>query len=100
MENINEAHNFAFLLDCFQASENHGRGVEAVRSIIAYLYRGDITSAGSVRRYEGDKTRIHTNVELLLEMIFGCRIHLEHDCQTWICTRTSPMNREMEMRKS
>lgn len=94
MEDVNEAHDFAFLLDCFQASENRGRGIEAVRSIVAYLYKGDITSAGSVRRYEGDKTRIHTKVELLLEMIFGCRIHLEHNCQSWICTRTSPMNHE------
>lgn len=96
MTSEQKVHDLAFLLDCFQSSENRGRGCHAVRSIVAYLYRGDITSASSVRRIEGDKTRVHTNVELLLEMIFGCRIHLEHDCKTWICARTSPKNRELE----
>lgn len=94
MQSTQESTDLAFLLDCFQTSENRGRGMECVRSIVAYLYKGDVLSAGSVRRIEGDKTRCHTNVELLLEMIFGCRIHLEHDCQVWICARTSPMNRE------
>ncbi len=68
-------------LDRIQSQENQGRGIQCVRTIILRLRQGEFEWAASIRRSEGDKTRMYPEVEKKLFDIFGCRLHFQHDCQ-------------------
>lgn len=53
-------------LDELQSTKNEGRGVSCVRTLIAYLRRGDIDSAKAVCFNEGDKIRNYPDIEEVL----------------------------------
>lgn len=74
-------------LDKLQKSENDGRGVECVKSIIAFLDNGDLKSALAIREHDGDKTANYPYVETYLTQVFGCRTHGEFNCKNWLCVR-------------
>lgn len=67
------------------SAQNNGRGIQCVKSILMLIDRGDMNTAGTIRSLEGDKTRSYPEVERLLEQIFGCRLHLTHDCKDRWC---------------
>jgi hypothetical protein len=60
-------------------------GVACVRAILHYLRRGEFVDAQTVRRVEGDKTRVYPAIEKQLLVMFGCRLHGEHGCTHWLC---------------
>lgn len=67
-------------LDLIQSQENQGRGIQCVRTIVLRLRQGEFKWAASIRRSEGDKTRMYPQVEKILFNIFGCRLHFQHNC--------------------
>jgi hypothetical protein len=81
----NEMLLHANILEKLQQSENNGRGVNCVRTIVHYLRLGDYESALAVRRNEGDKTRAYPKLEKELTAIFGCRAHAVRDCTGMFC---------------
>lgn len=82
---MNDLSEMARQLEEAQALLNNGRGVTCVRSMVTYLNRGDLRSAQYIRQNEGDKTRMYPELEQTLEKLFGCRLHLTHGCDRWIC---------------
>jgi len=72
-------------LDALQATKNEGRGVSCVRVIVMYLRQGNIKSAMTVRKIEGDKTWSYEDIESYLNKTFGCRTHGIINCQKWLC---------------
>lgn len=68
-------------LDYLQASKNNSRGVSCVRSIVNYLREGDLTSAKTVWRTDGDKIRQYKDIEAQLIGALGCRLHGADSCR-------------------
>lgn len=68
-----------------ESKQNDGRGIDCVKTILIYIEHGMWNEACYVRRLEGDKTRSYREVELQLLKIFGCRLHLDKNCQNKLC---------------
>jgi hypothetical protein len=64
-------------LNVLQQSENSGRGVSVVRSIIASLERGDISAAMKEASLDHDKIRNYPAIEELLrsQLFDGVPLH-------------------------
>lgn len=56
-------------LNSLQESQNDGRGVSCVRTIVAYLRRDDLTSAKAVANNEGDKIASYPAIEAVLQRV-------------------------------
>lgn len=72
-------------IDEVQSKENDGRGIVCVEIIVHYLRQGNYNSALNVRRIDGDKTRMHKEVEKVLYKWFGCLSHGHINCQNSFC---------------
>ena len=64
---IADADALADELDGLQAQANQGRGVCCVRDVIAYLRRGDYSTARAVINNESDKIRSYEKIVAVLE---------------------------------
>lgn len=64
---IDEADKLADELDALQAKAYEGRGISCVRSVVAYLRRGDFSKARAVVNNESDKIRSHEDIVAVLE---------------------------------
>jgi hypothetical protein len=72
-------------LETLQASEHGGRGICHIKSVIAYLRRGQYEYAFNVYRIEGDKTHMYPHIKSFLADRMGCRLHGVRDCPGWVC---------------
>ncbi len=72
-------------LDLLQANQNGGRGVSHIKTIIIFLRREEYDKAANVYQIEGDKTRAYPQIKEMLTKMFGCRSHLKHNCNHWLC---------------
>jgi hypothetical protein len=72
-------------LDQLQTTYNNGRGISTVRSILVNLQHNDLESAQQVYVTDGDKLWQYPAVMEFLKAKFGCRLHLQCNCQHWFC---------------
>jgi len=70
-----------------QARTNRGLGSCTVRSIAEALLVGDLESAQREYTCDADKLTQYPELLKLVEKHFGCRAHLQHDCQKWLCRK-------------
>jgi hypothetical protein len=53
--------------------------------IVQCLRRNDIQGAQTVYRTDGDKLWSYNKIRTKVESILGCRTHLRHNCQAYLC---------------
>ena len=66
---------------------NPPMGISHVRAILLYLERDEIESAINVYQLDGDKNYQYPKLQDHLEYMFGCRTHLQENCQDQLCVR-------------
>jgi hypothetical protein len=55
--------------------------------IVGYLRKGDLRGAQAVYQNDGDKLWSYEKVRRKVVQMLGCRSHLQHDCQNWLCKK-------------
>lgn len=55
--------------------------------IVKALRRGDRRTAEIVYENDGDKLWGYAKVRAKVKSMLGCRMHLAHNCQSWLCKR-------------
>lgn len=68
-------------LQAAQAAENNGDGIRCVQVMLKFLERGQTDLAKNVWQIDGDKLHAYPEVKKLCREIFGCRLHLNKNCE-------------------